>query len=117
MIKTSIFSTILCCCVLVSGCAQRENISPVPSIPADAKRELEQPVNCNTAHSDIRILEEEKASVGKRALSGVRSIFPISAAAGILMGDYSDRVSVATGKYNDDIESKISHIKRRCGLK
>ncbi|WKZ57357.1 MAG: hypothetical protein QY326_01445 [Bdellovibrionota bacterium] len=32
---------------------------------------------------------------------------PISAVAGILMGDYRDRVQVATGQYNNDIEARL----------
>jgi hypothetical protein len=55
--------------------------------------------------------------VAKQILSGVRSVFPIAAAAaGILMGDYRDRVTVATGKYNRDLAAKIAHIKSECGL-
>ena len=41
---------------------------------------------------------------------------PIAAVAGILMGDYSDRVSVAVGTYNSDIEAKIAQIKRACRM-
>jgi hypothetical protein len=61
-------------------------------------------------------VEEEKASVGRQALAGVRSLVPFSAAAGILMGDYQDRVKVATGTYNDDLEAKIQQIKATCGV-
>ena len=32
------------------------------------------------------------------------------------MGDYRDRVKVATGTYNDDLEAKIQQIKATCGV-
>lgn len=98
------------------GCAERKNISPLPTISDKAKTDLDKPVNCATAWQDIRVLEEERASVGKQILAGVRSVFPIAAAAGILSGDYRDRVSVATGRYNDDLMAKIDQIKSRCKL-
>ncbi len=103
--------------VLLSGCAEQKNISPLPTISEDAKSELSRPVNCRTARSDIRVLEDEKASVGKQILSGVRSVMPIAAVAGILMGDYQDRVEVATGQYNSDIEAKIAQIKTKCRIR
>jgi hypothetical protein len=99
------------------ACADRKNLSPLPSVSEEAKTELEQPVNCDSAESDLKVLEEEKASVVKQLLSGVRSLMPVAVAAGILMGDYRDRVMVATGKYNSDIETKIAQIKRDCHLR
>jgi hypothetical protein len=102
--------------ISLNGCMERKNLSPMPSIEETTKMKLESRVNCGTARADIRLLEEERASVGKQILSGVRSVFPIAAAAGILMGDYSDRISVATGQYNADIDAKIAEIKRDCGV-
>ena len=102
----------------LSSCSSsRENVSPLPSISPEAKAEISSPVNCGTAKSDLRVLEEEKASVGKQILAGVRSIMPISAVVGILLGDYRDRVQVATGKYNEDLEAKIAEIRIKCGIK
>lgn len=117
--KTSLVSTLLPVMVVLatlSGCANRANLSPHPTISEEAKESLEAPINCSTAPQDIAVLEEEKASVGKQILSGVRAVVPFSAAAGILMGDYRDRAEVATGKYNEDIEAKISQIRRKCGI-
>lgn len=115
----SIKSLILPVCLLVSvtACSDRKNLSPFPTISKEAKADLNAPVNCETAPADIKVLEEEKASVGKQILSGVRSVMPIAAVAGILMGDYRDRVQVATGTYNSHIEAKINQIKTVCGLK
>lgn len=100
----------------VASCAERKNLSPLPTIKEEVKADLNKPVNCQTAWHDIKILEEEKASVGKQILAGVRSVVPFSAAAGILLGDYRDRVSVAVGKYNDDLADKIDQIKTQCKL-
>ena len=102
--------------VVVSGCADRKNLSPVPSISDATKASISSPVRCETARQDIATLEEERASVGKQILSGVRSILPFAAVAGILMGDYSDRVEVASGQYNADIDAKILEIKATCGV-
>ena len=98
------------------GCANRKNVSPVPTIDDKIKRNLAAPINCSTAKRDVAVLEKEKASIGKQMLSGVRSVMPIAAAGGILMGDYNDRLKVATGTYNSDIEAKISDIKKACNI-
>ena len=107
---------VLGCLALLVGCSSRRNVSPVPSIDEGTKQKLAAPINCDTATNDIKLLEEEKASVGKQVLSGVRSVMPISAVAGLLMGDYKDRSQVATGQYNSDIDAKIAEIKRQCNL-
>ncbi len=121
--KTSIVSLSLQALLAVAlvfalgACSDRKNYSPFPTISDQAKRDLSAPINCETAKHDIATLEEEKASVGKRVLSGVRSILPISVVAGLLMGDYGSRVEVAAGTYNADIEGKIAEIKAACGIK
>jgi hypothetical protein len=101
---------------LLSACVHGKNLSPAPSITNVEKASLEKRVNCVTAPQDIAALEEEKASVGRRALAGVRSVIPFSAAAGLLMGDYKDRVEVATGTYNEALEDKIREIQTVCGI-
>src|SRR5262245_61671616 len=94
------------CVLAVAGCADRKNLSPLPTISEESKANLSRPVNCATAEQDVDVLEKERASTGKQLLSGVRSVMPISAAVGILMGDYRDRVQVATGQYNNDLDKK-----------
>jgi hypothetical protein len=103
--------------VVMGGCSDRKNVSPMPAISNEAKAGLNRPVNCGTARRDIGILEEERASTAKQIVSGVRSVFPIAAVVGLISGDYSDRVEVATGSYNDAIQAKIDHIKGACGLR
>ncbi len=105
MAKT-VFLLVLCIGV-VAGCR---------TISDEAKADLAEPVDCETAAADIAELEGEKASTGKQVASGVRMILPVAAVAGILGGDYGNRASVASGKYNDDIDAKIAEIKQECGL-
>jgi len=108
--------TLLGLMIVVTGCSDRKNLSPLPTISEEAKADLKRPVDCHHAKRDLKVLEEEKASIAKQVLSGVRSLMPIAVVAGILMGDYGDRVEVATGQYNSDIEAKINQIKTACNL-
>ncbi len=110
------FTTLVLVAVIstLTACSDRKNISPLPTVSPEARTALKKPINCMRADSDLKVLEEEKASVGKQILSGVRMVFPIAAVAGILTGDYSDRVQVATGQYNADIQTKIDQIKAAC---
>lgn len=112
--KNFIGLSLVVACVSILGCAERTNHSPFPSVSDETKADLRRPVNCATARQDVKLLEDERASLGKQVLSGVRSVFPIAAVAGILMGDYRDRVQVASGQYNRDLEAKIEQIKKTC---
>ncbi len=85
-------------------------------VSKDAQRELKQPINCATAHGDIRILENEEAHVGKQILSGVTAITPAGAVIGIVTGTEGDKLKVATGEYNRQIEAKIAEIRRVCRI-
>jgi hypothetical protein len=114
--KTKVLISLLVISSSLTACADRKNLSPLPTVSDEAKSNMAAPINCDTAEEDIAVLEEEKAGVGKRMLSGVRSVLPIAAAAGILLGDYRGRVEVATGKYNSDLEAKINEIRTSCGL-
>lgn len=102
----------------VAGCSQHNdhNRSPFPSISGEAKHRLDKPVNCATAKQDVEALEAERASVGERALAGVRTVMPIAAVAGIISNDYNDRMAVALGDYNADLEAKIADIRSTCNL-
>ena len=97
----------------VVGCA-RPNNSPFPTIDPAVEEQLKSPITCETAKVDIATLENAKASVAKRVISGARAINPVSAAVGVATGDEQDRLEVASGDYNDRIDAKIAAIKRRC---
>lgn len=98
----------LCLVLILCGCA---------TISDQANYQLGKSVDCSTADLDIKILEGEKASVSKKAISGVRSVLPASIVVGILSGDYKNRVKVAAGSYNRDIDAKIKEIKDQCNIR
>lgn len=92
---------------LMSGC------SPVSK---EAKQEMAQPVNCATAPADLRALEAEKAHVGKQIVAGVTSIVPVSLVVNVVTGTEKEHFQVATGKYDEMIDEKMTEIKTTCGL-
>ncbi len=81
--------------------------------------ELENPppINCATAEEDIRVLESEKASVGKQIALGVTSITPVGAALGILTMSELTKLEIGVGYYNRKIDERIAAMKAHCGLK
>ncbi len=102
------FVPVICLAIFVAACA-----SPISQ---QAKDELAQPINCDTALEDIRILESEKASVAEMAKSGVSGLAPAGAVIGLITFTEDEKLSVASGTYNKKIEEKIAEIKRECGI-
>ncbi len=102
------FLPIICLTILVAACA-----GPISEV---AEEELAQPVNCATAKEDIRILEQERASVAERAKAGVTAVTPAGAALGILTMTEKEKLEVGSGVYNQKIDEKIAQIKRECGI-
>jgi outer membrane murein-binding lipoprotein Lpp len=102
------FSALVVAVMLLAGCA---------TISQKAKDDLAKPIDCSTAEEDIATLEGEKASVAKQANAGAGAVMPSSAVIGLLSGDYANRVRVASGQYNKDIDNKIAEIKATCGKK
>ncbi len=102
------FIPIICLTILVAACA-----GPISEV---AEEDLAKPINCATAREDIRTLESEKASVLKRAASGVTAITPAGAAIGILTLSEKEILEVGSGVYNQKIDEKIAEIKRECGI-
>jgi hypothetical protein len=84
--------------------------------PRGGEAALKKGINCATARQDIETLKNEKAGVGQRIMAGVSSVFPVSAVAGLLKGNYSENVQVSAGQYNADIDRKISEIRAVCGI-
>ncbi len=102
------FVPIICLTILVAACA-----GPISEV---AEEELAQPVNCATAEEDIRILEQERASVAEQAKAGVTGIAPAGAVLSILTMTEKEKLQVASGVYNRKIDEKIAQIKRECGI-
>ena len=102
------FIPVICLTIFVAACSA--------PISKQAKDELAQPVNCATAREDIRILEQEKASVAEMAKDGVTGLAPAGAVLGIITFTEKEKLEVASGTYNKKIDAKIAEIKRECGI-
>lgn len=74
------------------------------------------PVNCATAEGDLRVLKSEKANVGEQIAMGVTAIVPASLVIGILTGTEVEKVKVAAGEYNKQLDAKIAEIQTQCGV-
>jgi hypothetical protein len=102
------FIPVICLTIFVAACAA--------PISQQAKQDLASPVDCSTAQSDIRTLEDERASVVKQIEDGVTAVAPIGAVIGILTMTEKDKLEVGTHYYNHQINKKIAEIKRECGV-
>ena len=101
---------------LCIGCAAREEVSPIPAMSDDARAGLKRPVNCRNANQDIATIEAEQASVSQQVAAGARTVIPITAVAGLLTGDYGNRIEVDAGEYSNAMELKIDQIKMHCHI-
>ena len=84
---------------------------------AAGQRELRAPVDCSRAQSDIQILQKEKDNVAERVVIGATSVTPAGAVLGILTMTEDDKLEVAVGQYNKQLDAKIAEIKRECGIR
>ena len=91
----------------LAGCAFQEK---------RVEQSLTQPINCDIAEGDIRVLESEKAHVGRQVVAGVTSIVPAGIVLGLVTGTTGTKFRVATGEYNKKIDERITDIKRTCGV-
>jgi hypothetical protein len=105
--RGTIVAFAICVIALGTACAP---------ISKQAKEDLAKPVNCDTAEGDIRVLEGEKSHAAEQAASGVTAVAPAGAVLGVVTGTEGDKLRVATGDYNRQIDKKIAEIKRACGL-
>ncbi len=85
-------------------------------VSKQTKEILKQPVSCSTAEADIKVIKDDKASAGKRIWEGFSSILPISIVINLVRGTYTDKIKVATGKYNKKIDDKVAEIKEECRI-
>ncbi len=66
---------VLCLSMALGACASHYK---------DVEQKAQAPVNCATAESDLRVLENEKVHVAEQIAAGVRSIVPIGLVAGLV---------------------------------
>lgn len=86
------------------------------TVPEQAEIEIRKPVDCATAARDLALLESERASVLDRIENGVGSVEPAEAVFSLIGGTEDEKLSVASGEYNDRIAATIAHIRATCGL-
>ena len=78
--------------------------------------EMDDPINCDTAEGDIRMLEQEKAHVAQQILAGVSAITPAGIVIGIVTRTEKTKLLVAIGEYDEMIDERIAEIKKKCGI-
>jgi hypothetical protein len=91
----------------LAGCAFQEK---------RVEQSMEQPINCALAEGDIRVLESERAHVGRQVVAGVTAIVPAGIVVGLVTRTEGTKLRVATGEYNKKIDERVADIKRTCGV-
>ena len=102
--------------VILLGCV----VMLMPSCAAfrqkEVMEEMKEPINCDTAEGDIRILQQEKANLAQQILMGVTAITPAGIVIGIVTRTEKTKILVATGEYDKMIDERIAEIKEECGV-
>jgi hypothetical protein len=102
------YLTVACAALVAAGCT-----SPITK---QDQQSMAAPINCATAPGDLRVLNSEKAHVGKEIANGVSAIFPIGLVVNSIDRQEKARVEVGTGEYNRMLDKKIAEIKSTCGI-
>ena len=88
-----------CVATLAAGCA--------PAVTKQEQQSMAAPINCATAEGDLRVLQSEKAHVGKEIANGASAIVPIGLVVNLATGQEKARFEVGTGEYNKMIDKKM----------
>ncbi len=83
-------------------------------ISKETKYALSRPVDCQLAQADVAELENAKVSGPKQALTAVQAFTPVGLVTGLLSGTEGDKIDVALGDHNEDLDQKISDIQSQC---
>jgi hypothetical protein len=102
--------------VILLGCVVMLMPSCAVFKQKEVMEEMKEPINCDTAEGDIRILQQEKAHVAQQVLAGVGSIMPAGIVIGIVTRTQKTKMKVAIGKYDKMIDERIAEIKEECGV-
>ncbi len=97
---------VVCLMILLVGCQQAVLDEEIHAMVPD----------CGRADAQIALLDQEKAQVNDRVASGIKTIVPVSAIVHLFRGELRREAKIATGEYNQLIESKISEIKSDCAV-
>lgn len=77
----------------------------------EIREDLAQPIRCETAEADIRILRSEKAHAREQIMAGIQAIVPISMIYHLVKGTEDDQIKVATGEYDKMLIKKLLKLK------
>ena len=102
--------------VILLGCVVMLMPSCAVFKQKEVMEEMKEPINCDTAEGDIRILEQEKAHVAQQIVAGVGSIMPAGIVIGLVTRTQKTKMRVAVGKYDKMIDERIAEIKKKCGV-
>ena len=100
--------------VILLGCVVMLMPSCAVFKQKEVMEEMKEPINCDTAEGDIRILEQEKAHVAQQIVAGVGSIMPAGIVIGLVTRTQKTKMKVAIGKYDKMIDERIAEIKEQC---
>ena len=102
--------------VILLGCVVMLMPSCAVFKQKEVMEEMKEPINCDTAEGDIRMLQQEKAHVAQQVIAGVGSIMPAGIVIGIVTRTQKTKMKVAVGKYDKMIDERIAEIKEKCGV-
>lgn len=105
MIKIFIVSIVIFAC---SGCASA--VTKQQKLAA----ELNMPIDCEHADTQIMTLEDQRISKSEEFTNTIAIILPTSAITNLLLGEYSSRVALASGKFNHSLNERIVMIEEKC---
>ncbi len=110
-IRRTVVAMFTACALFTAGCA---------GMHADARKILQEPVNCADAREDIQALEASRPGGAKRFTQGLQGIAPpmvaLSLLRDIFYGEpyrsiYLDHWRVAFGSYNKKIDSRVAELR------
>lgn len=101
---------------LIVACAALAAAGCTSPITKQDQQSMAAPINCATAPGDLRMLQSEKANVGKEIANGVSAIFPIGLVINAADKQEKARFEIGTGEYNKRLDNKIAEIKATCGI-
>ena len=104
MNKLILVFVVLCC----SGCASAVNKHEL------LQAQLSMPIECMMAEEQIESLHSYEVDSTEQFANTVASILPTSIIFNLLTGEYTSRLKLANGEYNQQVSNRIAEIKQKC---
>lgn len=77
---------------------------------------FDHPISCETAESDLQVLNAELDHAKKQQALSVTALTPGGAALGILTGKEDEKLEMLSGDYVEKIEKRIADTKAQCNV-